>query len=119
MRKKDVNGLPVLISKAHWLNFGEGEEDGNVISHPGEFWMKSSFDVVETWQKVCILKGRRKLPPPDVVDLPIKYPDGHPINPKKVADLQKLIPYLPSICRGFFLSHHPVTSGNTDDHITE
>ena len=43
MRKKDHNGSPVLISKAHWLNFGDGEEDGVIISHPGEYWMRSSF----------------------------------------------------------------------------
>ena len=37
MRKKDHKGSPVLISKASWLNFGEGEEDGATISHPGEY----------------------------------------------------------------------------------
>ena len=26
------NGSPVLISKANWLNFGEGEENGTMIS---------------------------------------------------------------------------------------
>ena len=28
-------------------------------------------------------------------------PSGHPINPKKVADLQTMIPYLPTIARDF------------------
>ena len=43
MRKKDTAGAAVLISNANWLNFGEGEDDGKIVSHPGEYWMKSSF----------------------------------------------------------------------------
>lgn len=121
LRKKDNNGLSVLISKANWLNFGEGEDSGTIVSHPGEYWMKSSFDSEEPWQKVCILKGRRKLTPPSDIDCPIKYPHGHPINPKKVADLQTMIPYLPSSYRDFFrcLSHHPVSADTRDDHVMD
>lgn len=37
MRKKDSEGSAVLISKANWLNFGEGEENGTVVSHHGEY----------------------------------------------------------------------------------
>ena len=116
MRKKDHNGSPVLISKAHWLNFGEGEEDGVIISHSGEYWMRSSFSDDEAWQKVNIFKGRHKVPPPTSLELPVKYPSGHPINPKKVADLQTMIPYLPTIARDFYMSlkDHPVSHQNTD-----
>ena len=80
----------------------EGEDSGTIVSHPGEYWMKLSFDSEESWQKVCILKGRRKLTPPSDIDCPIMYPYGHPINPKKVADFQNMIPYLPSSRRDFF-----------------
>lgn len=116
MRKKDYKGSPVLISKANWLNFGEGEEDGTIISHPGEYWMRSSFSEDEDWQKVCILKGHRKVPPPTSVELPVKYPSGHPINSKKVADLQTMIPYLPTSCKNFYVSlkDHPISNQSTD-----
>ena len=116
MRKKDHKGSPVLISKASWLNFGEGEEDGATISHPGEYWMRSSFSEEEAWQKVSIFKGRCKIPPPTNVQLPVKYPSGHPINPKKVTDLQTTIPYLPTSCRDFYVSltDHPVSHQNAE-----
>ena len=112
MRKKDHKGLPVLISKAHWLNFGEGEEDGEIVGHPGEYWMRSSFSEEEAWQKINIFKGRHKVSPPTNLELPINYPNGHPINPKKVADLQTMIPYLPRSARDFYVSlkDHPVSN---------
>ena len=95
MRKKDSNGSPVLISKANWLNFGEGEDDGALVSHPGEYWMKSSFSSEEVWQKVCILKGRRKLPPPGQIAFPIKYPVAIPsIRRKLVSFKQWLLTFL-------------------------
>jgi hypothetical protein len=113
MRKKDATGAPVLISTANWINFGKGE-GGKIISHPGEFWMKSSFSVHEPWQKVCILKGRKKVAPPKAINVPTIYPEGHPVNPKKVADLQKMIPFIPP---HFYssLADHPVTSSADND----
>ena len=117
MRKKDTDRAPVLISTANWMNFGEGEDGGKIVSHPGEFWMRSSFSVHEPWQKVCILKGRRKKSPPKDLSVPLSYPDGHPVNPKKIADLQKMIPYLPPPCRDFYnsLADHPISSNSDDD----
>ena len=91
MRKKDSTGTPVLISNASWFNYGEGEEDGKILSHPGEYWMKSSLSKEEPWQKVYILKGRKKLHPPKEIHLQI----GHQLNPNKVADLQKVVQFLP------------------------
>ena len=116
MRKKDHKGSPALISKANWLNFGEGEEDGAIISHPGKYWMRSSFSEEEAWQKVSIFKGRHKIPPPTNVELPVKYPSGHPINPKKFADLQTMIPYLPTASKDFYVSLNdlPVSHQNTE-----
>ena len=57
--------------------------------------MKCSFDVIEPWQKVCFFKGRGKVTPTDI-EFPALYPNGHPINPKKVADLQTMI-FLPAL----------------------
>lgn len=115
MRKKDAAGAPVVISTANWLNFGEGEDGGELVSHTGEFWMKSSFSADEPWQ-VCILKGHKKVAPPKVIDVPISYSDGHPVNPNKFADLQKMIPFLPPQCRDFYtsLANHPVSSCSED-----
>jgi len=38
------------------------------------------------------------------ISVPLSYPDGHPVNPKKIADLQKMIPYLPPPRRDFYSS---------------
>ena len=42
----------VTTSTALWFNFGEGEVDGNVVAHPGEYWMKTSFSTEDPWQSV-------------------------------------------------------------------
>ena len=117
LRKKDSLGNPVLFSTASWLNFGVGEERGKTISHPGEYWMRKTFSAEEPWQKVCILKGRKKLPPPIDTEFPVKYPDGHPINPKKANDLKSMIPFLPPTSREFYtsLQDHVVASSDEDD----
>lgn len=49
--------------------------------------------------------------------LPTLYPDGHPVNPKKAADLLKMIPFLPPQCRDFYSSlvNQPVSSREEDD----
>ena len=60
MRKRDSKCAPVLINTANWLNFGEGEEEEKIVPHHEEYWMKSSFNADEPWQKVFILKGRKK-----------------------------------------------------------
>ena len=103
------------------MNFGEAEDDGALISHPGEYWMKSSFSSDEPWQKVCILKRRRKLLPPGHIPFPIMYPNGHPLKLKKIADFQKMIPYLPSLCTDFYtlLKDHPVCNDNTNNHFID
>ena len=117
MRKKDSTRAPVLISTANWLNFGEGEDGGKIVSHPGEYWMRSSFNMQELWQKVCILKGHKKVAPPKELNVPILYPNGHPVNPKKIADLQKMIPFLPEQSRRFYtsLADHPLSTESDDD----
>ena len=115
MRKKDTKGKPVLFSKANWLNFGEGEDGGKVVKHTVKYWMKAEFSEEEPWQKVCILKGRKKLAPPTNLDPPILYPSGHGINPRKASDLQAMIPFLPLSCQNFFrsLARHLV-AGDVD-----
>ena len=120
LQKKDSNGSPVLLSRANWLNFGEGEENGEVVSHPQEYWMRSSFNTQEPWQKVCILKGRCKLLPPSDIPFSKLYPDGHPINPK-IADLQLMIPYLPCSARAFYasLKDHPICDTRSADDVVD
>ena len=119
LRKKDTSGKPVLISKANWLNFGEGEEGGKTVAHPGEYWIKETYSTHESWQKVCILKGRKKTLPPKDIELPIKYPTGYPLNPKKVADLQTMIPYIPVSSREFYTSLEDHDALSSDDSDTE
>ena len=82
--------------------------------------MKLSFRVEGPWQKICILKGHKKLAPPTNLDLPILYPNGHGINSLKVSDLQTMIPFLPLSCRDFYrsLANHPVAGDFDSDDIS-
>ena len=87
-RKKDSNKNPVLISKALWMNFGQGiDASGKVKRHPNEVWLRYSYDTNQPWSEVNLLKGRKKLAPSTVALLE-KYPNGHSIKPKKLDDLQ-------------------------------
>ena len=102
-RKKDSNGKPVLISKALWMNFGQGQDIcGSVKNHPNEVWLRYSYDPDEPWSKVSLLKGRKKSPPSTKISVPEKYPKGHSIKQKKLDDLQKMIPFLPQESRQFY-----------------
>ena len=71
LHKTDTDGHAVLISTASWFNFGEGEDGGKIVSHPSEFWMKLTLVTEDPWQKVCVLKGHKKLTPPKDIDLPM------------------------------------------------
>ena len=116
MRKKCLSKKNVLISTGMWFNFGEGEDNDKIVTHPGEYWMKTSFSTKDPWQKVCILKGRSKTPPPIDIDLPVMYENGHPIKPKKIADLQKMVSFLPPSCHEFYnsLSDLPVQESDNE-----
>lgn len=117
MRKKCLSRQNVLISTGMWFNFREGEDNGMVVAHRGEYWMKTSFSTQDPWQKVCILKDLSKKHPPTDIDLPKLYDGGHPIKSTKIADLQKMVPFLPSSCREFYtsLANHPVSQGSEED----
>ena len=117
MRKKCLSKQNVLISTGMWFNFGEGEDGDKVVAHPGEYWMKTTFSTQDPWQKVCILKGRSKIPPTTDINLPILYDGSHSIKPKKIADLQKMVPFLPPSCREFYtsLANHSVSEGSDDE----
>lgn len=102
-RKKDTDKKPVLISKAMWMNFGQGRDtSGKVKNHPNEVWIRYSYDTDEPWRKLSLLKGRKKLPPLLPTTLLMKYPCGHSIKPKKLEDLRKMIPFLPVENRQFY-----------------
>ena len=122
-RKKDTNKKPVLISKAMWMNFGQGSDTtGRVVKHPNEVWIRYSYDTDEPWSKLSLLKGRKKLPPSLPVTLPEKYPNGHSIKSKKLEDLQKMIPFLPQESRQYYFDlfsrespEVSAESGDSDD----
>ena len=105
-RKKDANGKSVLISKAVWMNFGQAEEVAgghqHMRKHPNEVWIRYSFNLDEPWSKLNLLKGRKKMQPSSSLSLPVKYPNGHPLNPNKIADLQRMVPFLPEEYRQFY-----------------
>ena len=91
--EKDNSKQPVLFSKATWMNFGQVTvvKDGKpiTVAHPNEVWLRYSFDKLETWSKVSLLKGRRKEEPNIHVPLSQKYPDGHPIKSKKLRTFKR------------------------------
>ena len=99
-RKKDVSGRQVLISKVTWMNFGEAviNKSGREVTeeHPNEVWLRYTYVSAESWSKVSLLKGRQKSRPEvDLSTLTNLYPNGHGVNPKKIADLQTMLPFLP------------------------
>lgn len=68
--------------------------------HPNEVWLRYSYDTSETWSKMSILKGCKKLSPSLTVTLPEKYPDGHDVKPKKLE--QRMLPFIPEESRQFY-----------------
>ena len=103
-RRKDSNKKDVLISKARWMNFGQGvDQHGREVKHLNEVWLCYSYSLDESWSKVSLLKGRKKIPPATSISLPIKYPNGHSILKTKVQDLKKMIPYLPEEHKQFYI----------------
>lgn len=115
-RKKDTSKKPVLISKVTWMNFGQTVTKRNgqevVEKHLNEVWLRYSYDESEEWSKVSLLKGRRKDQPNVDLSLPCLYANGHALNPKKISDLEKMIPFLPTEHRQFYLDleNHPTTT---------
>ena len=109
-RRTDSAGKSVLISKALWMNFGQAQDGstGAAARHPNEVWIQYSFSD-EPWSKVSLLKGRKKTKPSATISLPVKYPLGHPLKPKKIEDLKKMIPFLPEEYKQFYrdLAEHP------------
>ena len=99
-RKSDSTKKPVLISKALWMNFGHGKDiSGEIKKHPNEVWLQYSYDEQELWSKV---KGRKQVQPVHIVTLPEKYPNGLFTKSKKLDDLQRMIPFLPTEHRSFY-----------------
>ena len=119
-RKKDTLGKNVLISKVTWMNFGQStiEKNGQKIveKHPNQVWLRYTYAQDEEWSKVSLLKGRSKSQPNIDVTLLCMYPNGHAINPKKIADLKKMIPFLPMEHRQFYLDlqNHPTNNDFPD-----
>ena len=105
-RKNDLSKNPVLISKVTWMNFGQAEvtKRGKKVTetHRNEVWLRYSYDRSEEWSQVSLLKGRKKTSPNTDLSLPEKYPDGHPVKTKKIEDLKKMIPYIPTEHRQFY-----------------
>lgn len=65
---------------------------------------------IEEWSRVSLLKGRKKTSPNTDLSLPKKYPDGHPVKTKKIEDIKKMIPYIPT-------EHHQFYE-DLRDHVT-
>ena len=105
-RKKDASKKDVLISKATWMNFGQASINRGgkevVEKHPNEVWLRYTYVSAETWSKVSLLKGRKKIQSDVSLNMPQLYPNGHGVKPQKIADLQKMLPYIPVEHRSFY-----------------
>ncbi len=75
IRRKMLTRSLVLINKTLWMNFGQVKDmDGEMKRRiPMEF----DSDMTQ------MSSGHKKPSPIRSVTLPEKYPDGHPIKPKK------------------------------------
>lgn len=104
---KDASKKDILISKVPWMNFGQtivncsGKEI--VEKHPNKVWLHYTYVFAEPWSKVSLLKGQKKTQSNVSLAMPVSYPSGCHIKPKKV-DLLKM---LPEKCRSFW--EHPST----------
>lgn len=105
-RKKDTSKKDVLISKVTWMNFGQAviNRSGREVleKHPNEVWLRYTYVSAESWSKVSLLKGRKKTQSDVSLAMPVLYPNGHGVKPKKVDDLQKMLPYMPEEHRSFY-----------------
>ena len=116
-RKTDLSKNPVLISKVTWMNFGQAEvtKRGKTVieKHSNEVWLKYSYDTSEEWSWVTLLKGRKKN---TTNGGPLLAWKGHAVKTKKIEDLVKMIPYIPTEHRHFYeaLQEH-VTAENVSD----
>ena len=70
--------------------------------HPNEVWLRYTYVSAESWSKVSLLKGRKKTQSDVSLAMPVLYPNGHGVKPKKVDDLQKMLPYMPEEHRSFY-----------------
>ena len=52
--------------------------------------------------KSLLLKGRKKNQSDVSLAVPVLYTNGHGVKPKKVDDLQKMLPYMPDEHRSFY-----------------
>ena len=68
----------------------------------------------EPWSKVSLLNGREKTQSDVSLAIPVLYPDGHGVKPKKVNDLQKMLPYMPEEHYLFYEDIH-IGDENTSD----
>ena len=93
-----------MISKVRWMNFGQANDNERLMKHPNEVWIRYTYSTEECWSEMNLLKGRKKEHPLIFVSLPIKYPNGHPILPKKVEDLKKMIPFIPEKYKQFYIN---------------
>ena len=85
--------------------------------YANEVWLKYSYDTSEEWSRVTLLKGRKKTQPTVDLCLPEKYPNGHAVKTKKIEDLVKMIPYIPTEHRHFYeaLQEHVTVENVSDD----
>ena len=97
------------------MNFGQEE-------HHNEVWLRYTFEETEEWSKMSLLKGRKKKQPEvDFLSLPKLYEGGHAINPKKISDLGKMIPFIPPDYRQFHhdLKNHPTSTAVVDSEYAQ
>lgn len=93
----------VKISEARWIQF--------TCDEPTVMRMRKSHSTIENWTVSNIFKKPRgrasqhvssvyhTVQPADISNL---YPENLPVNPAKMADLQKLLDYLPAEKRTFY-----------------
>jgi hypothetical protein len=120
--RKGAGGNNVKLQGSCWRNYGVGEdpETGELVWHPGEVWLRYTFDEKEPWTKLDLRRQAKKahlyktpttkssaLTIPAITPItsfPL-YTEGLlPLPAAKVKDLQSLCKHLLPADQGYYLA---------------
>ena len=105
-RKVSVGKQKVEFRKIMWFRFER--------SNPLKYKYRYTLNELEAWKTVDLARRRRGRPSNlQDVELTLKYTSPRGINPKKKADIMKLLQYIPPVFHAYY--QNLVVSGDDDE----